>query len=206
MQNRIKIFLLITAISIMCYSYLVYIIFISAILEILYMFYMSKIHMGYLAFLSCYLTLFLISTSSMPYDINIYNIITISFVHIIILYAQIADIAGYVIGRNFGHYKLAPRISPRKTIEGAIGSLVSCILFGLLLQYTILPHVKIYHSVILCILAILGDLLMSKIKRLNHLKDTSNILQSHGGILDRVNSILLPTIMYYLYTLCLLYF
>jgi phosphatidate cytidylyltransferase len=116
------------------------------------------------------------------------------------------DIAALYIGRTFGKHKLAPRLSPGKTWEGAIASIIGSILVAALVVYvsdtlnargnTIL-HISepLWQSLVLAaiinIAAQLGDLLESAIKRGAGVKDSGTILPGHGGILDRIDALLL---------------
>ena len=107
----------------------------------------------------------------------------------------------YFIGCRFGKHKLAPVISPKKTIEGSIGGTVSCLVISLTI--CLLMEISWYHAIILGILiaafAQLGDLCESMIKRDAGVKDSSNILPGHGGFLDRLDSYILtiPVVYYY---------
>lgn len=114
----------------------------------------------------------------------------------------VTDTFCYFVGCKFGKHKLAPVISPNKTIEGAIGGAVMCLFFVLLIGIPLgLPW---YHALILGILiaifAQLGDLAESMIKRDAGVKDSSSILPGHGGFLDRTDSYILtiPIVYYYL--------
>lgn len=112
--------------------------------------------------------------------------------------AIITDTFAYFTGMLFGRHKLAERISPKKTIEGAIGGTVFCAaavyLFGSLAQRRFGINVPVYWYALLGILlpalAQLGDLTASKIKRKFGVKDYGNIMAGHGGALDRLDSIL----------------
>lgn len=107
----------------------------------------------------------------------------------------LADIAAYFFGRTFGKHKLAPGISPGKTWEGAIGGSVTVIVYGFILSpkmpailsgnITLLIAVLILMAVI----SIIGDLFESLLKRQAGLKDSSNVLPGHGGVLDRIDSL-----------------
>jgi phosphatidate cytidylyltransferase len=105
-----------------------------------------------------------------------------------------ADIGAYFIGRRFGKTKLAPAISPGKTVEGLLGGLV----FVLLLYVPILMlNVDLKTAVLLsltvvstALISVGGDLFESKLKRYVDLKDSSQILPGHGGVLDRIDSLL----------------
>jgi phosphatidate cytidylyltransferase len=119
----------------------------------------------------------------------------IYIVWFVFIVSWMTDTFAYFIGRFFGKHKLAPTISPKKTIEGGIGgiigSVISCGLFVWLFPQS---NVTIYLSVIIglfgSIIAQCGDLIASFIKRNCYIKDFGNIIPGHGGILDRFDSIL----------------
>ena len=111
-----------------------------------------------------------------------------------------SDTFAYLIGKKFGKHKLTP-ISPKKTVEGAIGGIVGALLFSLV--YTVVInnfmhlsinylHIAIITSV-LAIIGEIGDLAASGIKRYCGIKDFSDLLPGHGGMLDRIDSLLLIT-------------
>lgn len=108
----------------------------------------------------------------------------------------IADIGAYFAGRRFGKHKLAPKVSPGKTVEGLLGGLLASILFGLLLKNFIddkieildfVPAVTLFIFVVLS--SVLGDLIESLFKRVRGVKDSSQLLPGHGGLLDRIDSL-----------------
>ena len=111
----------------------------------------------------------------------------------ILLICILSDIGGYSFGKTFGGKKLT-KISPKKTISGAIGSLLFSSTLSLIIFYYLTEEFS-YRALILglvtSIACQLGDLFFSLIKRKSFLKDTGNFLPGHGGILDRVDSILL---------------
>ncbi|HBH12864.1 MAG: Phosphatidate cytidylyltransferase CdsA [Clostridiales bacterium 38_11] len=113
-----------------------------------------------------------------------------------------ADSFAYLIGSNFGKHKLCPRLSPKKSIEGAVGGIFGAIIVSLTVNAFLLKeptYLIIIIALIGSIASIFGDLLASKIKREFSIKDYSNVLPGHGGILDRFDSVLLMTpITYYL--------
>lgn len=114
----------------------------------------------------------------------------------------LTDTGCYYFGSKFGKHKLAPTVSPKKTIEGALGGAICAILGGLLVGYFI--KLGFYHSLILAILctifAQIGDLCESLIKRDAGVKDSSDLLPGHGGFLDRTDSYVftIPVVYYYL--------
>lgn len=106
----------------------------------------------------------------------------------------IADIAAYFFGKAFGKNKLAPAISPGKTWEGAIGAGLGVVLYGSVLRIVYAFEPVAMPFWILCLLAvtaisIVGDLYESLLKRQAGLKDSSNVLPGHGGVLDRIDSL-----------------
>ena len=112
------------------------------------------------------------------------------------------DSAAYFVGRRIGRHKLAPHISPNKTIEGALGGLLAGVLLGciyacLFRQVAFGPALAI--SAIVSIIGQLGDLLESKIKRMANVKDSGKIFPGHGGVLDRFDSILLSSMFMYVF-------
>jgi len=107
----------------------------------------------------------------------------------------LADIGAYFSGRRFGKHKLAPAISPGKTWEGAIGGSLLVIVCGLLLASRLPPALAGKQLLLLLVLLLLtaisvvGDLFESLLKRQADLKDSSNVLPGHGGVLDRIDSL-----------------
>lgn len=106
-----------------------------------------------------------------------------------------ADIAAYFSGRAFGKHKLAPNISPGKTWEGAVGAGVGVIIYGLVLRYSfpyyldIATPLLVLGLVLLTAVSVIGDLFESLLKRQSGIKDSSQLLPGHGGVLDRIDSL-----------------
>lgn len=111
------------------------------------------------------------------------------------------DVGGYVFGSKFGKTPLAPVVSPKKTVEGAIGGSLLAITAAMLIGYII--HIEWYQSLIagllITIFAQIGDLAESLIKRDAGVKDSGNSLPGHGGFLDRADSYLFSTPVAYFY-------
>ncbi len=122
----------------------------------------------------------------------------------VLVIAWLADIGAYFAGRAFGKHKLAPAISPGKTWEGVIGGVAAVILVGMasMTFSTASDNIslKMFEKygwggmigglVLLVAMSIVGDLLESKLKRRVGFKDSSNLLPGHGGVLDRIDSLI----------------
>lgn len=113
------------------------------------------------------------------------------------------DTGAFYIGSYMGRHKLAPVISPKKTVEGALGGLGASIVTSLIVKYWLLPSWNYKQALILgsllAIMGQLGDLGKSIFKRDAGLKDSGNIIPGHGGILDRVDGLLFSTPVLYYY-------
>jgi phosphatidate cytidylyltransferase len=120
-----------------------------------------------------------------------------------ILATWMTDTSAYFTGLNFGKNKLAPQISPKKTIEGALGGIIGSIIIVLIYGSYLAINIKerILLGVLLSIASQLGDLVESSFKRDAQIKDSGDIIPGHGGILDRFDSLLftLPLTYYYFY-------
>jgi phosphatidate cytidylyltransferase len=135
----------------------------------------------------------------------------------VLILVNIADIGAYFAGRNFGRHKLAPSISPGKTWEGVAGGFLAVILTAVAVVF--IPGledsitVRVYQAfgwaamifsvAILVGMSVLGDLLESRLKRRRGFKDSSNLLPGHGGVLDRIDSLVpvLPlTVLIHMWT------
>lgn len=120
-----------------------------------------------------------------------------------------ADTCAYCVGMLFGKKKLAPVLSPKKSVEGAIGGMIGSALLGLLFAFVFykkgyLETETLYIYPVTCfmaaILSIFGDLFASAIKRKYDLKDYGHIIPGHGGVLDRFDSILFVAPIIYFVT------
>lgn len=113
-----------------------------------------------------------------------------------------ADVGGYYVGKNLGKHKLIPKVSPNKTWEGVFGGLVLSAGFAAISTATFFPELPYKFSIPLalamCIIGLFGDLAESAMKRGSKTKDAANILPGHGGLLDRLDSLLFNApILYY---------
>ena len=115
----------------------------------------------------------------------------------------VSDTAQYYSGRMFGRHKLSPLISPKKTVEGAIGGFVVAPAVLTLLGHAWLPQVAparlVLVGLVLVGLGISGDLFESLLKRSAGVKDSSTLIPGHGGVLDRIDAILFAAPMFYLF-------
>lgn len=115
------------------------------------------------------------------------------WLYLVILASWGTDTFAYVFGMLFGKHKLIPSVSPKKTVEGAVGgSLSGAILTAVLFSYWNLPNPLLAALLVLVasVFAQFGDLFASKIKRNSGLKDYGRIFLGHGGVLDRFDSML----------------
>ena len=114
-----------------------------------------------------------------------------------------SDIGSYFIGKSFGKKSLSP-ISPSKTVEGLIGgiscSILMAIFFSFLLNWENPFLVGILYGTLISLMALVGDLIESMMKRDAKIKDSGTFLPGHGGILDRIDSyIFTPSVLYYIF-------
>ncbi|MEQ8197528.1 MAG: phosphatidate cytidylyltransferase [Clostridiaceae bacterium] len=127
-------------------------------------------------------------------------------VWLIFIGSWLCDTGAYYAGRFFGKHKLIPEVSPKKTIEGSIGGLIGASLFSGLFGVWVQGYftgIQLYHYFIigaLCgIFSQFGDLVASSVKRYAGIKDYSNLIPGHGGILDRFDSILFSGLIVFYY-------
>lgn len=114
-----------------------------------------------------------------------------------------ADSGAYFAGRAWGRRKLLPEVSPSKTVEGAIGGFGGAVVIALLCRLVFLPALGLAEAIgvalAIAVLAELGDLCESALKRAFGVKDSGWIIPGHGGILDRLDSLLFPFVFAYYY-------
>ncbi len=119
----------------------------------------------------------------------------------ILVASLLTDTGAYLIGRKFGKHKLNERVSPKKTIEGSIGGIIFGFGFSIVYAYFYnflgLPiYFVIGCSILLPLISEIGDLAFSLIKRHYGIKDFGNIMPGHGGVLDRIDSVIFCLLMY----------
>ncbi len=121
-----------------------------------------------------------------------------AWVAFILLVIILGDSVAYFVGRRFGTRKLAPKISPGKTVEGSVAYLIASVTAGLLAWRWLVPQVSaggvLTISTIASVLGQVGDLFESWIKRAFGVKDSGRLLPGHGGVLDRLDSLIFPAV------------
>lgn len=129
-----------------------------------------------------------------------------NFVYAVFIISWVCDTLAYYSGRRFGRHKLNERVSPKKTVEGAIGGLaggaIGAFVLGLFVTET--TGAAVWHFLIMgffgAMFGQIGDLAASSLKRYANEKDYPKIIPGHGGILDRFDSILFVSLLIYVYT------
>ena len=105
-----------------------------------------------------------------------------------------SDTGAYFVGRKFGKHKLAPILSPKKSIEGAVGGFCTALIAAIAAKFIAFPDIALWQMLLLAaisnFLAQMGDLSESLLKRACGIKDSGNIIPGHGGILDRVDALI----------------
>ena len=114
----------------------------------------------------------------------------------------LSDIGGYIVGKLLGGKKLT-KFSPKKTISGLIGSVIFS-QFSILIPIYYMPVFKInllyfLLQIVICLITVFGDIFFSYIKRINNIKDYSQIIPGHGGILDRIDGMIFAVIAYFIF-------
>lgn len=111
----------------------------------------------------------------------------------LVVITEVNDVFQYLMGKFFGKHKITPKISPNKTWEGFIGGVVLTVVLSNILGYFLLQSTVLINTILGLMLGIagfFGDVLMSFLKRKTNIKDTGNLLPGHGGLLDRMDSLI----------------
>ncbi len=129
----------------------------------------------------------------------------IQWLFVIMLIVMTNDSAAYYTGSAFGKHRLYPLVSPKKSIEGAVGGLIGSLCGTLLAKYTFFPQLMLIDVVVTALVVGIvgqaGDLFESLLKRSFGVKDSGTIIPGHGGVLDRLDSILFAAPITYYYVL-----
>lgn len=126
----------------------------------------------------------------------------------VFILAWVNDTFAYLVGKNFGKQKLFPRISPKKTVEGFLGGLFfACVASYFIAIYTNTLNFNhwLIMAIIMSVFGTIGDLIESKFKRQANVKDSGVIMPGHGGLLDRLDSIIFASPFVYVFLRLLLY-
>lgn len=135
------------------------------------------------------------------------------YIYFALIIAWLADIGAYFVGTFLGKHKLCPNISPKKTVEGLIGGLISAALFSMVgawvYQLVALDALGLQinfwavalTAMVLSPLSVIGDLICSVIKRQTGIKDFGNLFPGHGGVLDRFDSLIFVAPLLYVATM-----
>jgi phosphatidate cytidylyltransferase len=122
---------------------------------------------------------------------------------LIVALVIVSDSSQYYAGRTFGRHPLAPAISPKKTIEGAVGGIVCGTVFMVAVGRLAFPDSSVAAlaalGAVIVVLGIGGDLFESRLKRTAGLKDSSHLIPGHGGMLDRIDALLFAAPAFYFY-------
>lgn len=121
----------------------------------------------------------------------------------LLLVTWASDTGAYLVGTLYGRHRLAPTISPKKTVEGLVGGWIAAIIAGYAARWWFLPELSgldcLILATLLTIAGLWGDLAESAMKRTVGMKDSGGILPGHGGMLDRLDSLLFATPVFYYY-------
>ena len=121
----------------------------------------------------------------------------------LLLVTWASDTGAYIVGTLYGRHRLAPTISPKKTVEGLVGGLIAAIIAGYAARWWFLPDLSgldcLILATLLTISGLWGDLTESAMKRSVGMKDSGGILPGHGGMLDRLDSLLFTAPVFYYY-------
>jgi phosphatidate cytidylyltransferase len=119
------------------------------------------------------------------------------------LVVWLGDAGAYYTGKNLGRRKMAPHISPKKTIEGGIGGIATSVIAAIIIHFTFFPKFPLVHAIIagalLSMAGMIGDLAESMWKRSAAVKDSGTLIPGHGGFLDRFDSIFFTAPILYCY-------
>ena len=127
----------------------------------------------------------------------------IYYLLLLLNFSCVCDMGAYFTGVTIGRHKLCPEISPKKTVEGAIGGIVWSLVFTVIISllFKKFSIVVLLLTIPFCILGMIGDLFASAIKRSAGLKDYGNLIPGHGGIMDRLDSIIMITPLMFIFML-----
>ena len=115
----------------------------------------------------------------------------------------LSDTGAYFVGRKFGKHKMAPILSPKKSMEGAAGGFACALAAAIAAKYLAFDHIELWQILILAVVANflsqMGDLAESLLKRSYNVKDSGNVIPGHGGVLDRVDALIFSAPWVYIF-------
>jgi len=161
----------------------------------------------YSVFGQVYITLPLCLLMLIAYQFTISNNYGFYLILAIFVFMWVNDTAAYLFGSLLGKHRLIERISPKKSIEGFIAGLLFAILAGYVFSYFYTNYTRFFwmgFALIAALFGTLGDLFESLIKRNYDVKDSGHLIPGHGGILDRIDSLLIAIPAVYLYLMMVL--
>lgn len=130
------------------------------------------------------------------------SIAGIHWIFLLLLIVVAGDTGAYFTGRFLGRRKLCPSVSPKKTIEGAVGGLLCSVVFAIAYKLIFMPELSLFGTFLLAsvtgMVGQAGDLFESEFKRVSGVKDSGGLLPGHGGMLDRIDALLLAAPTAYL--------
>ena len=183
----ITIYFIIAYVNFQLVYFLIVLIYFFILIEIFIFFKIHKLYPLIYLFISFIFFITIDFREEIFSDFNLFILIVITF-----------DIFSYIIGKFLGKNKLT-KISPNKTYEGLLGGIITSLFISLLFSYNFNISIDIDHVffILLIILsAFLGDIIESYFKRINNLKNSSEIIPGHGGVFDRFDSFLFAIIFY----------
>jgi len=155
-------------------------------------------------FYVAYLASHLVLLRELPLAVGLDYAVGSSFVFLAVVVTWACDTGAYFVGMLVGKRPLIPRVSAKKTVEGSIGGLIFAVAGAVVAKYTFAGYLDLLQAIVLGVVAggvsQIGDLFESLIKRDADVKDTSDLIPGHGGVLDRFDGLLFtaPLLYYYL--------
>ena len=141
---------------------------------------------------------------NLPDAVTLNRLAAVLFVFFLFIVTWATDTGAYFVGSAIGRHKLYQKISPKKSVEGAVAGLVMAVVMAVACRYWFIKELSLHDAValgaILGVVGQLGDLAESMIKRSARVKDSGGIFPGHGGLLDRLDSMMLnaPALYYYM--------
>jgi phosphatidate cytidylyltransferase len=129
----------------------------------------------------------------LSFGVHIHNDYWRQILGMLLIVTYSMDTGAWFIGKNFGKHKLWPAVSPKKTIEGLVGGMIIAGACGSWAWFYFFGQFRWYYSVIFAFCGVIsqvGDLVQSKLKREFEIKDSSNLIPGHGGVYDRIDSLI----------------